>query len=323
MSLHPGHLVVDLKALGVFLVVAEYGSMTTAAANLDMSQSAVSKVIRKLEDDLEVELLERTERPFRVTEAGRELEIQAQDLLDRAERLQTSVRERGDAPLPMVRIGLIDSFVATAGPGLVRAMRKYARNFTVWSGISKNLKSDLISRKLDYVITTDPMTSVGGLQRHVVMREPFLLVLPRRMADAIAEPNLADLARNHPYVRYSARSLIGEQIERHLQQNGVTLPDTLEFDGTEAVFAMVAAGLGWTISTPLCLIHGFSLLTSLAALPLPGRPMSRTLYLLAHEDRANTLSVRITEDARIIAQKLVDEKMRPLIPWAADKITIG
>jgi DNA-binding transcriptional LysR family regulator len=155
------------------------------------------------------------------------------------------------------------------------------------------------------------------------MREPFLLVLPRRMADAITEPKLADLARNHPYVRYSTRSLIGDQIQRYLQQSGIVLPEALEFDGTEAVFAMVAAGLGWTISTPLCLIHGLSQPTSLRALPLPGQAMYRTLYLLSHEDKTNALPARITEDARNIAQKLVDEKIRPLIPWAADRITIG
>ncbi|MBT4890746.1 MAG: LysR family transcriptional regulator [Rhodospirillales bacterium] len=323
MSLHPDQLAFDLKTLTVFLAVAEHGSMTTAAENLSMSQSGVTKIIRRLEDDLGVSLLERSERPFRPTQAGQELLDQARALLSQAERLQTSVRELGDAPLPVVRIGLVDSFAATAGPGLVRSMRSYASNFTVWSGISPNLGDDLVSRKLDFIISTDPMSSLGGIEYHTVMREPFLLVMPERMAAAIQEPRLEDLARNHPFVRYSERSLIGAKIERHLQQAGISIPESLEFDGTESVFAMVSAGLGWAITTPLCLIHGFGHLPSLRAMPLPGRSLSRTLYLVARESRSATLPARIASDARSIAQKLVDDKIRPIAPWAADEIVVG
>jgi DNA-binding transcriptional LysR family regulator len=260
---------------------------------------------------------------LRPTQAGQELVDQARALLTQAERAQTSVRMRGDAPLPVVRMGLVDSFAATAGPGLVRSMRSYARNFTVWSGISPNLGDDLISRKLDYIISTDPMSSLGGIEHHTVMREPFILVLPERMAANIPNPKLEDLAANHPFVRYSARSLIGTQIERYLQQGGITIPDSLEFDGTEAVFAMVSAGLGWAITTPLCLIHGFAHLPTLRALPLPGRSLSRTLYLVARESRETSLPARIAGDARSIAQKLVTEKIRPVAPWAADEIKVG
>jgi len=229
--------------------------------------------------------------------------------------------------LPGVRVGLGESFAALAGPGLVRSMRSYARSFTVWSGISPNLGDALISRKLDFIISTDPMSSSGGIEHHTVMREPFLLVLPERMAAAIPEPKLEDLARNHPFVRYSVRSLIGAQIERHLQQGGITIPESLEFDGTESVFAMVSAGLGWAITTPLCLIHGFGHLPSLRPLPLPGRSLSRTLYLVARESRVKnhgaTLPTRIADDARSIAQKLVNERIRPIAPWAADEIVVG
>jgi len=316
-------LAFDLKSLTVFLAVVDSGSMTSASELLGMSQPAVTKIIRRLEAEFGASLVERRVRPYRPTPAGLELMNRARELLAQAEALQASVRDIGEATLPVVRIGLIDSFAATAGPGLIRLMRNYAKNLTVWSGISPNLGDDLIRRKLDFIISTDPMTALGGVERHRVMQEQYLLVLPNRMAASIREPNLEDLARNHPFVRYSVRSLIGAQIERYLQQGGITIPESLEFDGTEAVFAMVSAGLGWAITTPLCLIHGFGHMSSLTALPLPGRSLSRTLYMVAREGEFGTLPRRITDDARQIAGQLIADKLQSIAPWAAADMVIG
>ncbi|NQV45197.1 MAG: LysR family transcriptional regulator [Rhodospirillales bacterium] len=323
MSIQTTSLAFDLKSLTVFLAVVDNGSMTAASEQLGMSQPAVTKTIRRLETELGASLIERRVRPYRPTPAGLELMNRARDLLAQAETLQASVRDIGEATLPVVRIGLIDSFAATAGPGLIRLMRNYAKNLTVWSGLSPNLGDDLIRRKLDFIISTDPMTALGGVERHRIMQEQYLLVLPNRIAASIKEPNLEDLARSHPFVRYSVRSLIGAQIERYLQQGGITIPESLEFDGTEAVFAMVSAGLGWAITTPLCLIHGFGHMSSLTALPLPGRSLSRTLYMVAREGEFGTLPKRITKDARQTAEQLIADKLQSIAPWAAKNMVIG
>ncbi len=323
MTVNTTALAFDLKSLTVFLAVVDNGSMTTAAERLGMTQPAVTKTIRKLEIDLGAPLVERRVRPYRPTPAGYELMDRAREILDQAEALQASVRDIGEATLPSVRIGLIDSFAATAGPGLIRLMRNYAKNLSVWSGISPNLGNDLIQRKLDFMIATDPMNNLGGVERHQVMEEQYILVMPNRMAVAIREPSLEDLARNHPFVRYSVRSLIGAQIERYLQQGGITVPESLEFDGTESVFAMVAGGLGWAITTPLCLIHGVGHISSLTAMPLPGRSLSRSLYMVAREGEYGTLPKRITEDARTTAERLVEDKLQAIAPWAVEKIQVG
>ena len=323
MKLTPGSMAFDLKALNVFVVVTDAGSMTSGAELLGMTQPAVTKIIQRLEDNLGVSLLDRRIRPFRPTQSGQELLDGARGLLAQAEQVQANVRDVGDATLPAVRIGLIDSFAATAGPGLIRDMRSYARNMTVWSGISPNLGDDLIRRRLDFIISTDPMESLGGVERHTIMREPFLLVLPQRMAKNIAQPDLGNLAQNHPFVRYSVRSMIGASIENHLLREDINIGESLQFDGTEAVFAMVSAGLGWAITTPLCLIHGFAHMPTLSAMPLPGRSLSRTLYLVAREGEFGTLPKRIAEDARTTAKGLINTRVSKLAPWAVDEMTVG
>src|SRR5918993_4119238 len=63
----------ELNDLAAFVVVAEAGSFTRAAAKLDMSQSALSHAIRQLEERLGIRLLARTTRSVSPTEAGRRL----------------------------------------------------------------------------------------------------------------------------------------------------------------------------------------------------------------------------------------------------------
>jgi DNA-binding transcriptional LysR family regulator len=318
-----GNLAFDLRTLEVFLAVGSTGSMTAAARELGMTQPAVSQIIGRLEAELGAALVDRAVRPLRLTPAGEELGNRAGRLLGEAERAQTAVREVADATLPQVRIGMVDSFAATAGAQLIKALRNYARYLSVWSGISPNLGDDLLHRKLDFVVTTDPMENLGGLERHRLLRERYFLVLPERMAAAIPEVRLEDLARNHPFVRYSARSLIGTQIERHLRRLDIEVPQTLEFDGTEAVFAMVSAGIAWAITTPLCLIHGYREGSGLRAVAMPGPSLSRTFYLLGREGEFGALPGRIVGHARDILGDMVERDIRALAPWAEEGMAVG
>lgn len=327
MTQHPSSLAFDLKALSTFIEVAESGSMTQAAERLGMTQSGVTRTVARLEDELGTALLDRRARPFRPTAAGQELMSRARDLLVQAEHLQSSVRSTGTDMLSSVRLGLIDSFTVTAGPALIRELRGHARNVTVWSGISPNLRQDLLRRRLDFMIATDPMTGFADLQDTLIMREPFMLIMPKSMAASIDKPDLMDLAQNHPFVRYSVRSMIGARIERHLIDSGIDIPQRLEFDGSEAVFAMVAAGLGWAITTPLCLIHSYGYTEGLVALPMPGRGFDRSLYLVSHRDSGGremtNLGKRLASASIEIARDLVELKIRPIAPWAAEAIRIG
>lgn len=311
-----------LDTVATFVAVAEAGGVGAAARRLGLTQPAVSRALRRLEADLGTPVVERGGRPLRLTPAGEELLARGRRLLADADRIRAAVRDVAEATVPRVRLGLIDSFAATAGPGLVKGLRGHARQLTMWSGISPFLTADLIDRKLDFVVTTDPLTQRGGLERHRLLEEPFVLLLPRRMAEA-SDHRLEDLARGHPFVRYSARSMIGAQIEDHLRQLGLEIPQSLEFDSTETVFAMVAAGIGWAITTPLCLVHGRTLAAGLAATPLPGPSFARALHLVGREGEFGTFGQRIARVSRRVLDGLIAGELGRLAPWACTRMRIG
>ncbi|MGO4840901.1 LysR family transcriptional regulator, partial [Rhizobiaceae sp. 2RAB30] len=82
----------DLKHLSTFVAVAEELNFHRAAERLTMAQPAVSRVVLELEERIGVKLLERTTRKVRLTESGRYLLEEAQEILGRIEVAENTVK---------------------------------------------------------------------------------------------------------------------------------------------------------------------------------------------------------------------------------------
>src|SRR4029079_11549509 len=125
VGIHP-KMIEDLNPLKVFLAVSTCGNMTAAAKRLGLTQSAVSQSIRQLEDNLGSVLLDRAQRPLRLTAAGMVLQRHAVPLVEDAATLATVVRQAGASKVHELRIGIIDSFASTVGPSLIRSLLSQA-----------------------------------------------------------------------------------------------------------------------------------------------------------------------------------------------------
>ena len=328
-SSHP-----DLSALRTFVAVAATGSMTAAARSLGLTQSAVSQTIRHLEESFGVVLIERAQRPLRVTPAGRTLHREAGMLIDEADGLLARVRQSASDRLVELRVGIIDSFAATVGPRLLRTLLASAGSVSFRSGLARDQAEGLLSRQLDLIITSENLDDFDGLERHPIASEPFLLLLPPTQRAAsrasgtpplVFEPanDLRALAARAPLVRFSSRSQIGAQIERHLRRRGVRAARFLEVDATDAMLAMVAGGQGWAIATPLCLLQGGSQVDRVRAEPLPGPRFSRELYLITRAGEYAKLSSRIAAQSRDILRRECVPVLRRLLPWLAEPIILA
>jgi len=318
-----GRLDVDLWALRVFTEVAMSGSMTAAAKHLAITQSAVSQTVRRLEASLGVELLLRGRRPLALTGAGNLLRGRAEAMVREAIQLPAMLRDAASAPAPEMRIGLVDTFASTAGPHLIRALTRSATRVVVWSGLSTGLGAALLDREVDLIITSDSLEDTDEVSRVMLWREPFLLLVPKAAPVRVQRASLEHLAGEMPLIRYSARSHIGAQIERHLRRVGVFAERRIEIDGSDALVAMVAAGVGWAVATPLCLLQGAMHAAGVQALALPGPRLGRSLSLLRRRGEFPGLAARI---AAIAGDALRDEclpRVHRLLPWLTDEITLG
>lgn len=305
----------DLRLLRVFVAVSETGNMTDAAKRLGLTQPAVSQNLRQLETELGVSLFGRERRPLQLTAAGLALQQQATELLENVAQLPSRLQETSRAKLTRIRLGLVDSFAATVGPHLIRWMMAETAHLSMWSGLAPSHGEALLRRSLDLVVTSDPLEDVDALIRHLILREPFILLVPAAEREALASLDLRQLAARSPLIRYSSRSHIGGQIERHLRRLRIDAPRKLEVDGSDTLVAMVGAGVGWSITTPLCLLQGRAHAAGVAALPLPGPATSRAIVLLARADEYQELPARVSAQARHIFATMASQEIRRLVPW--------
>jgi DNA-binding transcriptional LysR family regulator len=111
----------DLRQLRYFMAVAEELNFTRAAERLHMAQPPLSAAIRQLEEQLGVELFERTTREVRMTKAGELLQERGAALLEEADRVFAAVREVDRAPVGRVSIGIAPPARFGIGPQLLAA----------------------------------------------------------------------------------------------------------------------------------------------------------------------------------------------------------
>ena len=79
----------DWDKLKIFYAVAEAGSFTNATVNLNLSQSAISRQIQSLEQDLKVQLFERHARGLTLTEHGEYVFKTARDVISKIKEVET------------------------------------------------------------------------------------------------------------------------------------------------------------------------------------------------------------------------------------------
>ncbi|ADM96509.1 HTH-type transcriptional activator AaeR [Dickeya dadantii] len=146
-----------LKSMSVFARVVEFGSFTAAARQLQMSVSAVSQTVTRLEDELQVKLLNRSTRSIGLTEAGRIYYHGCRRMLHEAQEVHEQLYAFNNTPIGTLRIGSSSTMAQNVLANMTTDMLKE------YPGLSVNLvcgipAPDLIADGLDIVIR------VGALQ---------------------------------------------------------------------------------------------------------------------------------------------------------------
>lgn len=299
----------DWELLASWVAVIETGSVSDAARLLHISQAAVSQRIKQLETIFSTSLLDRSTRPAQPTAAGQRLFENAKDLITRADQMMESVRSVSRAKRMIVRFGCVDSFAATVGPLLIKALSSSSHQIRLWSGITPTLEGLIEGRQLDLAVTTS-VSSLPGISRVQLFTERYLAVVPATF-EVSKLGSLLDLSHHLQFIRYSARSLIGQQIDEYLQRTGDALERTCEFDATDPLLSLVASGMGFALTTPLCIWQSRQYLPGIRIVPLSsftrqGRPypdMTRSFHLAYRQGELGTLPNEVRDLVRIAVRK--------------------
>jgi DNA-binding transcriptional LysR family regulator len=302
-----------LRGLEVFTSLARTGSVAATAAELGLSAPAVSQQMKNLSHAMGVELLDHSRRPMTPTPAGRLFLQRAEAALDLLRAGQRDLTALDLSGLSALSLGVIEDFENEVTPALAlrlaEAMSRCA--FRLRTGASHSLTAMLDERRLDLAICALPGNAPQGTVSHPLVRDPYILAVPRgtRIGGGLAE--LADLA----FLRRDVDQVMGRQIEAWMARAGVDPPARFEIDSNQSISALVASGSGWTITTPLSLLRAGRFAGGIDAHPLPGEPVSRHIALLAADDWAGPIPVQIATLAReLIAEHFLAPGLERM-PW--------
>lgn len=320
----------DWDLLASWLAVVEAGSISDAADRLNISQAGVSQRIKALETLLDTTLLDRATRPARPTAAGQRLFEHATVLLQGADQMVESVRNVSRAKRVVVRLGCVDSFAATIGPIIIKALSGASHQIRLWSGITPTLDAQLEARQLDVAVTTSGSTPALGIRKQKLFSEPYFVVLPKGF-EVDRFTTLAELSKHLQFIRYSARSVIGQHIDAYLAAHAENIERSCEFDATDPVLSLVAAGLGFAITTPLCVWQSRHYAPDIKVVPLTsfsrhGRPyatLSRSFFLSYRENELGHLPADLYDLLRRAYERQVSRDVAKALSLKQDDVYLA
>lgn len=310
--------ILALRELQIFIAVAETSSMSMASSRLGLTQSAVSQSIRKLEDLLETELVDRSTRPITITAKGNALYDRARGLMAGVSELRSAITTPDSHILPRLRLGLVHSFAATVGPQLVHQFADMAKSWAITSGLSARHEQSLVMREVDILVVEGELDNLEGIERHAILAEPLVLVVPKAYKNSTK--SLEEVNASLSLACYSHRSRTGQLITTALRQRNILSNQSFEFDETTAMLTLVGGGNHWAVTTPLCLMQATHLRSNIRICPLPGPVITRNLTLVGRQYELGTLPARLARSTGEILRKNYVPMVKTHMDWALGSI---
>jgi len=243
----------ELRHLRYFIGVAEEENVSRAALKLHVSQPALSRQIRDLEDELGFLLLERSARSVRLTEAGRTFLTEAREVIQRADDAVKTARAiaTGGGEL---HVGYAPSLTARILPPTLRAFQAEFPGVRVrlHDLSTEEMLAGLREGKLQIAFVARPIAStLRGLHFEELLRDPICVaVAPKHPLARQRSVTVAEIARE-PIIAFSRE----DYPEAHELLAAVFAPIkgrlriAEEHDGVSSLVAAVEAGNGVAVVT--------------------------------------------------------------------------
>lgn len=203
--------------------------------------------------------------------------------------MESELRHVGQSPISLLRVGIQASVATTLTPSLVALAQDEfgVEDITLHAGQSGNHEELLRTKRADLAITSNPFLDMDGLERHHILKEDYLLVLPRGYSGPA--DSLEAIQKNLPLVRFGDTTNAGRQIAQHLRRLRFEPQRVIQADRSSMVTSCVSSGQGFSLLTPTLLIDGLVENMSLQLKPLPVVGLSRTLTVVAREGELREL----------------------------------
>ena len=274
-------VIMTLNELRYAVAVARELHFGRAAESCHISQPTLSVAVRKLEQELGVQLFERTPNEISVTPIGRRIVAQAQRVLEEAQGIKQLASQGQNELAGVLRLGVIYTIGPYLLPYLIPRLHRRAPEMPlqIEESYTANLSERLKAGELDVLILSLPFAE-PGIATLPVYEEPFVVLMPLghalEQAAVIDAPTLAQ----QDLLLLGSGHCFRDQVLRFCPEcNRSSMQKTLEGSSLETIRLMVATGIGVTV-LPYTSASGYAHASDLLSVrPFAAPPPTRIVAL--------------------------------------------
>ena len=278
----------DLYELALFHLVVKHRSFTKAAEIAGLTQSAITRQMQGVENNLGIQLLERTTRTVRVTPAGEFLYHEAGRLLGDVEQSLQHLSQEFAGARKEVRVDVSRTVGLAYLPGFFHAnlRRQPKLGYRVTCQSSGEILSALEANEQDLGVLCPPPRLPKTVRITHRFEDAFTLVASRTVESEIqtlSKKMLAEWLKKQNWLLIDKRSNTGEQLRSWMRRQGWHIEPTMQLDNFDLIINLVALGMGISF-VPIRALALYNQRRPLIRVPLPTR-FTRELVVVIRKHR--------------------------------------
>jgi LysR family nitrogen assimilation transcriptional regulator len=308
-------IMVNWNGIKYFVHVAEVGNISVAASELGIVQPALSRHIRRLEEEIGAKLFDRLPRGMQLTDEGRLVLERCRRMVREFTLAKEDVSSAREAPRGQVSFGIPGTLTQTLVPQLLSRLRtRYPNVFIrVVEGASQALQERLMTGHLHAAILSNP-TSVNGMQITPLVAEQLVVVMPAGQNQLRRFFTLIELVQTPLIISVGMRDMVNQQI----RTVGKRLKVEFEVDSVEAIRSVLLSGTGTTI-LPLCTLRAEVEAGLIETFPVSDINIHRTLAIAHRTGDLSPAIKAVIEIAQSEVSELAARGAFTILPESASK----
>ncbi|GAX90927.1 LysR family transcriptional regulator [Effusibacillus lacus] len=275
----------ELRQIEYFIEVAKREHVTEAAHALHVAQSAVSRQIANLEEELGVQLFIREGRNVRLTQVGKIFMEHVITALKELDKAKQEIEEFLDPERGTIRIGFPSSLASYTLPSIISAFRNRHPHvgFQLRQGSYKYLIQGVSKGEFDLALVGPVPTNEKEVKGKILFQEKIVALLPwnHPLAD---QPSLRlSELQNDSFILFPEGFILRDLVNQACQQMNFKPNVSFEGEDIDAIKGLVAAGLGVTLLPEVTLND--NLPTGTVRLPIREPNITRTVGVIIPANR--------------------------------------
>lgn len=275
----------NLTQLKCFAVVANQESITKAAEILYISQPAVSKTIKQLEDELQVQLFDRTGRTLKLNRAGRLFFSYVNDSLKELDRGVNAVQggvDNSDQPISIL-LEVASPFI----PSIVTNIKDKFPNVRL--SLAQHTVREADFKQFDFIVTSHPLKDLTNVP---VLKEEIFVGWNSKFGYSKKFINPKEI-KNEKFVGLTKNNPLRNTIDRYFNERGISLNYMYETDDPATIRGLIEAGIGLSF-IPSVTWQTIDEQVQLAR--LTPEPLQRTIFLCSPASNLTDIQREISNE---------------------------